>query len=388
MSIEGRRFGRTLALTGLGFWVIIGLVDIFDWGAGKERALMLLVVLGGALWLKSRGGVPQTLTPALKRNLKVAAWLFFLYHLISLGFDLVHPHLLDMSTDTLAAGQAILHGQNPYLLPINPKPAMDHGAITYDGWKYLPVMALAYLPLGVLGGERGVQVTNFLLNLLVSGLIYLLLKQVRGSQAALVGIVFYLMLPLVVKETYVKGAVDLVPVSLLLAALGLGEKRPMWAGLLVGFSTAAKLFPGVLFMGLCLPGVGRWRYGGAILLGLTPALVYLCLAPQAFVDNAVLFGGQQTMVSTSWLYGLPPLVGKIARLGGALVIAGVFVYIWHYRPPLLDRCFLGLIAIITTLLGSPSGDRNYSLWWIPLAVIILAAQVFYLPGPKPVPAQR
>jgi len=103
------------------------------------------------------------------RAARAPRWLIVLVAVLALGqaaygvARLQHPRLIDMATTTLAAGQTILAGANPYTQPIDRDAAGLGVAAEFQGYKYLPMMAATYLPLGETLGERGVLATNLLL---------------------------------------------------------------------------------------------------------------------------------------------------------------------------------------------------------------------------------
>ncbi len=147
----------------IAFWVVVHLIEIFNWNQGRYRALMLVLVLIATpiLMRLSRGSSSPT-SPALSRVLAVACAAMLCLHLIHFIEFVPKPPLFDIATTTVSAGEAMLSGKNPYQLPINPHPEMPQDSLNYNGYKYLPMMAVTYLPLGAVLGKRGILVTNLL----------------------------------------------------------------------------------------------------------------------------------------------------------------------------------------------------------------------------------
>ena len=240
------------------------------------------------------------------------------------------------------------------------------------------MMAAIYLP-GSIWGQRGLLVTNLLLDLVTVALVFQLSAQIGGRSAGWFAALLYVMLPLVQIEIFSKGTTDLAATVPLLSALLYLETRPSWSGFFVGLSVSTKLFPGALFIPCCLPASQKGWYAAGIGLGLVPTLVFLTLSPQALIDNTVLFNFHRPTDSTSWLYIMPPKVRLIATVVVAVALIGVAVYVWYKHPTIGDRCGLGVACLLGVLLVGPSNHRNYQLWWLPLFAIILGTAAFRYP---------
>jgi len=179
----------------IAFWVVVHLIEIFNWNQGRYRALMLVLVLIATpiLMRLSRGSSSPT-SPALSRVLAVACAAMLCLHLIHFIEFVPKPPLFDIATTTVSAGEAMLSGKNPYQLPINPHPEMPQDSLNYNGYKYLPMMAVTYLPLGAVLGKRGILVTNLLLDLAVVGLVFRLSCRMGTQNSGLFAAFLYLML--------------------------------------------------------------------------------------------------------------------------------------------------------------------------------------------------
>ncbi|MDE2228884.1 MAG: hypothetical protein KGL11_07590 [Alphaproteobacteria bacterium] len=351
------------------FWLAVGLVQIFNWDeAGPWKALALLALLATVpviLLALRRPGPDAKPGRALIALVVVLAVLELGYGVVRL----VHPRLIDMATTTFAAGHAMLAGQNPYTLPIDPEIGSAFG-----GYKYLPVMPAVYLPLGLLLGPRGVLVTNMLLQGATAALMLNLGRRAGSRQTGLVAVALYLSLPLVAQQIFAKGATDLAAVVPLLLAFTAFGRSDFLSGLCAGFSIAAKLFPGAAFVPCLLPpgNAARLRYGLGVAVGLLPILPYALAAPHALYDNIVLFNVVRLPDSTSWLAFAPAGTTVAARSIFAALALAVAVHVWRRPPDLAARCALAAALTLAAILAAPTAHHNYQLWWLPFYALALA----------------
>jgi hypothetical protein len=357
-------------LVAAAFWLAVGLVQIFNWNeAGPWKALAMLALLAAvpAMLRTLRHPVTDANPP---RVIVVLVLVLAAAELIYGAARLVHPRLIDMATTTLAAGHAMLAGQNPYTLPIDPELS---GA--FGGYKYLPLMPAIYLPLGLALGARGVLVTNLLLQA-ASVVLMLRLGQRSGLRATgVIAAALYLSLPLVAQQLFAKGTTDLVAVVPLLVAFLAFARSDFLSGLCVGVSIAAKLFPGVAFAPCLLPpGKGaRLRYGLGVAVGLLPILPYALAAPGAFYDNIILFNAIRPPDSTSWLAFAPEGAAVAARSIVVALALAVTVHVWRHAPDLAARCALAAALTLAVILAAPTAHHNYQLWWLPFYALALGA---------------
>ena len=352
------------------FWLAVGLVQIFNWDeTGPWKALVLLALLAYASIMLRALREPHAKTPAPRALIALVAALAAI-ELVYGGVRLIHPRLIDMATTTLVAGHAMLAGQNPYTLPIDP----EIGA-AFAGYKYLPVMPAVYLPLGLALGARGVLVTNFLLQAATVALMLCLGRRAGGYRAGFVATALYLSLPLVAQQLFAKGTTDLAAIVPLLLAFVTFGRRDFLSGLCVGLSVAAKLFPGVVFAPCLLPTStgARVRYGLGILCGMLPILPYALAAPGAFYDNIILFNAIRQPDSTSWLAFAPDGAALVARSIFVALAFAVAVYVWRRAPDLTARCALAAALTVAVILASPTAHHNYQLWWLPFYALALGA---------------
>src|SRR5262249_54637271 len=132
------------------FWIATLLIERLDWNAGLYKSLAMLAALSALVALTRGIGNPRPagaalpeLPPAIAVSLLLAGQVAFAL------WQAWDPHLIDIPGTTLEAGRALLAGQNPYTAPIDPgEPEI------FRGFKYSPLMAVAYLPLGIPFGEH------------------------------------------------------------------------------------------------------------------------------------------------------------------------------------------------------------------------------------------
>jgi hypothetical protein len=358
------------------FWLAVALIQKFNWGLGVEKALVLAVLLlatPGVVALAERRRPARDSTAP--RSLVVAIALLLVAQTAYAVKELRHPSLIDAATTTLAAGEVLRGGASPYATALDPAAIALAGDQRFGGYKYLPVTIAAYLPLGAPFGQRGIVLTNLLLQGATAWLIFRLALRMAGASAAWLALLFYLSLPLVPFQLFAKGATDLAAVLPLLAALLLLERRPGLAGLCLGLSFAAKPLPAALLLPCCLPGErpGRLAYATGIAAGLLPVLPFLIWSPVALLDNVVLFNLLRPADSTSWLSAVPPLAATLAHAALALLYVGVAAYAWLRPPTLLRRTGAAVVLMLAAILAAPAAHHNYQLWWLPLAVPLLAA---------------
>lgn len=306
------------------------------------------------------------------------------------GIQMKKARIIDVGTTTLDAGAVMAKGGNPYSVEIDAQApvliASTHGALDparFAGYKYLPVMAAAYMPLGLPFGARGLIATNLLLAALALLAIHRLAREAASEEGARWAVLFFACLPLPMFQLYAKGVTDLVPVIPAILALSLIDRRPGAAGVLMGLSTAAKLMPALLLIPLLLPAgaSARWRYLLGGLVGLIPILPYAFGAPQGFADNILFFNLVRPVDETSWLYGQPDWLRHVMQIGFAVswLAAGVHVLLRPVGP--LARCAAACLAIQGMLLAGQAMHQNYMLWWLPFfAVLVGQGRAFALPG--------
>lgn len=321
--------------------------------------------------------------PIASTFLKGAVALFAVAQTVFAIVRTVKPKVLDIATTTAAAIVALVHGGNPYALPIDPLAGGIGGAAAaYHGYKYLPAMMLTYAPLALAMGVRGMVITNMLLQGATAACIGALAMR-GGKIAALLGALLYLSLPFAAHQVFTRGINDLGAVLPLMIAILLLERRPTAAGLCVGFSIAAKLMPGLAVLPCLIPARGaRARFAAGVALGLTPILPFVLASPGAFADNILLFNLMRPVDDTSWLVLLPGWMPLAARTISAMALVGLYAAIWR-RPPGLDgRTAAAALAILLVFAVGPDMHHNYYFWFIPFfATLAARAAVGAIPAP-------
>jgi len=359
------------------FWLAVGLLQKFNWHLGVWKALVLAALLGAVPLVVAqaqRGSGALTGGPA-PHLLKAAVVALLLLHTGYAVAKLRHPSLIDAALITIAEGQDLRAGDNPYASQRDAEAAAGTHDTRFAGYKYLPLTLAAYLPLGGALGPRGIVLSNLLLQFAVVALIFRLGAALASASAGWLAMVLYLSLPLVPFQLFAKGVLDLVAVVPLLAALLLVERKPALSGLFLGLSLAAKLLPGALLLPCALPRRRRDRvlYAAGIAVGLLPVVPFALWGPAAFLDNIVLFNLVRPADSTSWLFAFPAARPVAAAAMAALYLAAL-VLAW-LRPPatLAARSGMAVALILASLLTAPAVHHNYQLWWLPLACALLAA---------------
>ena len=349
----------------------------FDWDHGRERAALVLAGLLAVPFLVHLGR--RRSSPPVARS---ATWLLVCCCALLLARDAAvflltpdGPEPVDIAETTLAAARAMAEGHNPYLAAIDPHPdLLPERWREFAGFKYLPLMPVVYMPLGLPFGIRGLYATNLLLHACAAFLVFALGARLGSRETGWFAAILVLLVPFATFELLRQGATDLAALVPLLLALLLGERRPLAAGLLVGLSISTKLLPGALFFAVCLPVRNDQRlvYALGAALGLLPALAFLAAAPEPFVSNIVLFNALRPVDSTSWLYWAPSAARPLAMGALAIGLLGAAGWAWSRRRDLLGRVALAASCIAATLLLAPVCHRNYLLWWMPFMALLSA----------------
>jgi len=290
-------------------------------------------------------------------------------------------------TDVLALYYAedLNQGKVPYLDQPVEYPVLT-GA--FMGVLGLPVHAIAADRPGTNEGEWFYEVNAVVLGLIAVGSVVLLLRlrRRRPWDVALFAVAPALLLTATVNW-------DLLAVGFAVAGLYAWSRRyPALAGLLLGLGTAAKLWPGFLFIPLLLLGLRAGRFREAFTAGLVGVLSWLAVnLPVLFANKASwlrFFDLNQTRPvdwGTLWYIGnrvpgIGPLPGfswlsvhvsalntvTYALFGLACVGLAMLVFLAPRRPRLGQLAFLVVAAF---LVFSKVWSQQYVLWLLPLAVL-------------------
>jgi hypothetical protein len=357
-----------------GLWAILLVFQFFNFFHGDIRAIAAIgaMALAGSVFLAGDRAMRGAATLLLGRFIKPVLIGLALYQLGYCVIRAIHPHLNDIGGTTVEAAELLVQGANPYTAAIDVNALANDGP-AYGGYKYLPVMALAYAPLAVPFGARGLLATNLVLQYLTAWLIG---RGAGGGRRGMIAAALYLAIPFVAAQIY-RGSTDLVPVTLMLAGMLLQPKHPFLSGLATGLSLSAKLFPAGAVLPCLLPATWRartWTLLGGV-VGLLPAAFYYLRAPAPFVANIITFNGIRPPDLSSWLYDAPAETITIARFGFAAVWLLASLYLLRLKTLALTyRAATGALLILAALLAGPAIHQNYHLWWIPLALVALVAQ--------------
>ena len=289
------------------------------------------------------------------------------------------PRLIDVARTTLNSAKAIANGQNPYAIAIDiNSEKLGSVSAKYTGFKYMPLMALTFIPL-VSMDESGLILTNLIIYIAVSFLIYLLTYQISFSHVvSLFALLLYLSIGLIPSEIFEAGVTDLSAVLYLLIGLVCFTLNPLVSGIFIGFSVSTKLLPGILVVSFCLPEKKRLSYFWGLTIGLAPVFYFLIYSPKAFVENIFIFNITRATDTTSWLHYFPTEVGIMTKFLGLIMVTGLSVMPFVGKPSLLLRCEFIVISILSILLGSPINHRNYQIWWMPILAIVFSIEAFRL----------
>ena len=354
-------------------WLLIFGFHELPWGHGAIRAVLLIGIAALAILCVRAPPMMEGSEP--RRWIAGVVIVVLLAHAGYFVARLNCTHdgepLPDIAGTTLAAVQTAARGENPYTAPIDEVARHEVGP-AFGGYKYLPVMPLVYGPLGLMLGNVGMLLTNLLLDFTTAALIFVAAHRDGGRAAGLIAAAVYLSLPLVFGVVYAKFVTDLLPVSLLLGCLLAGERRPLLAGLLLGLSVSSKPLPGLAALPACIPLRGRGSFGLGFAVGLLPTLVAWFSAPRAFIDNIVLFNAVRPLDWSSWMWGLPPQVSDVSRVGFGLVWLVLAIFAMRYATRVTTRSGLVVLLLVPVMLGGPAVHQNYILWLIPFLCVALA----------------
>lgn len=275
---------------------------------------------------------------------------------------------------------------------------------------YFPWIGLSGWLSDTVGGrfDGWVQLPAVLSDAALAWLVALLLRM-RGApdRAVLGGVALVAFGPSFLLTSGYHGQIDSTAILPAVAALYVwergGERRALWAGLLIGAGGAVKIVP--LAMALPLLVCARSRREAAWLAGGAGAVVVLALAPFLLADPGGTFdslrnrgfpglGGISLMLNpdltdaalrgttpqntaiTEWLNHHGWLVPVVALLGVAALL-------WRRRPPPLDGAVV--VWLVMMALGV-NFALQYAVWGLPLLIaagrlrFALALQVALVPA--------
>ncbi len=280
------------------------------------------------------------------------------------------------------AAHEVATGHDPY------QARMSHGELMgrvpglpdYEAFfPYLPAMALFGLP-STTAMPRGIgdaRVWFFLVTALVVAMA--LWRLPVGQRRRLRAVQVMLVLPWAAL-TIATGGDDLPIIALLLLAVVLtAQKRPLWAGLVLGLVSAMKFtaWPLALFLLLAARDRDERKRPGIMAAGLLSVSVPLVLItlvanPRTFVANVVLFPLGLSGVSSPAGSALPghivvSLIPSVHRIFPLLcAVIGVSYLVWWIRSHRPDSvvavCRLAGWALLIAILLAPATRVGYLMY--------------------------
>eukprot|EP01037_Dinobryon_pediforme_P005694 gene5695-5756_t len=292
--------------------------------------------------------------------------------------------LSDVATTTVDAVHLLWHGANPWAAQIDAYGAINGHGAAYGGYKYLPLMIVAYLPFVLPFGANAVLWVDAAIVAALAALVWMLARRdAQGLPQAgmgLIAIAVLLATPELAETSLAMGYNDALGMALVLAAMVCWRRSARLAGLLIGFSLSCKLMPGLVAMTLLFPAQ-RWKpYMLGLLAGLLPDLVALAWAPLPFVRNVLLFNFVRLPDSTSWRMLAPGWVGRVASLAALAFWLGssLLVLVAHRLPAVADlarldrRMMLFVVAVLLLIITGSTAHDDYMIWWMPAALALFA----------------
>jgi uncharacterized membrane protein len=290
-------------------------------------------------------------------------------------------------TDVLALyyAEGLSEGQTPYA-----DHAVEYPVLTgaFMGLLGLPVHSLAVHNPGINAGEW-----FYLLNALVLSLIavasvaaMLRMRQRRPWDIAMFAVAPALLLTATVNW-------DLLAVGFAVFGMYAWSRRnPVLAGILLGLGTAAKLWPGFLFIPLALLGLRARKFGAAVTAGAVGVATWLLinvpvavLYPESWKRFFDLNSTRPIDWGTLWYIGNhTPRIGTIpgfsylsqhistlnsltyALFGLGCLGIGILIFMAPRRPRFGQVAFL---VVACFLVFSKVWSQQYVLWLLPLAVL-------------------
>lgn len=270
----------------------------------------------------------------------------------------------DIARNTLAAGDHLVDGRNPYaeraqlLQPMVGSPGIEMAngkvwlyGIPYDyGYPYFPVMFLAYVPFRPLvHGIGGIRFGNAFWTLTaLAGVLVLVRRLVRDGDARALswwaGVAF-LGLPVLGKELLEYAVTDVLIAAISIwAFIALDAKRDLLSGLLFGLAQGCKLFPGPFLLLPALLWLGKSRRSlrvsiGFIVMTVATVVPWIAWDWRRFLSSTILFylTRHQEGDDTALYYFLPPSFQTFhLALGGALTLLMLLLVLRGDRSDILE----------------------------------------------------
>lgn len=370
-----RRIAWVLVVAILYAGAVVGL-DIFDWGLGHLRALILgmTAVALFQLGIEPAGAVPRLISRAIAVLLLAILAVRAAEAARAYRSDAYRP--IDVATTTLVAMALTEMHTSPYTKVLDPRPETmaRSGFGFFDGYKYGPMNVLLYYPLTRPCGIAGIYLTNFVFYVATAALLVALGRTFFPSgdpTAGLAASLLFVATPFVWRESAVQGVNDGVQAALLLGAILLRVKRrAAFAGVVVGMAMACKMMPAAALLIALLPLPRRLHF--IISTAVTAGLLFMTqfpAAPKEMIANLVLWHVNRVPDSTGLRYFLPSWLAAAWPLlvfGALAVLATRHLARRDVSPAEIVR-FLALFLAVFYL--SSNAHRNYLVWFVPLLAL-------------------
>ncbi|RJX34986.1 MAG: DUF2029 domain-containing protein [Desulfarculus sp.] len=371
-------------------------------------ALAALLMLAGGFYLWALRGLPQGGLGA-----GPLAWLLLLGLGLRLAMFAGPPMLENDHYRFLWDGAVTAQGLNPYRYPPgqaqqDPAAPPELGALARQAPRVLerinyPHLRSLYPPVC----QAAFALAHWLnpwsllawrLVLLAADALSLLLlwRLLRRLGLPLAGLAVYWWNPLLVKEVYNSGHLEVLIFPFLLGALLLAlTGRRVWAAGVLGLALGVKLWPGLLLPLLLRPLLARpARLAAALVLfgGVSAALLWTLLAAGLDEESGlVAYAGRWQMNDSAfmllsaglgWLLGLAGAAGwgpALARgLTAAAVLAWALWLAWRDEAGPADLPRRALLLVAGLFLLSPTQFPWYYLWLLPLLALWPLAPLLWL----------
>jgi hypothetical protein len=298
-------------------------------------------------------------------------------HLFRVG---LHVDMNDIGGTTDQAARMLFIGHlNPYREPI----AAIGNDPAYFGYKYGPMMIIAYALAGVLPNGAGVKITNAIyLAVIVATVTYVASRvpddgdqrNKRGMPAAGALAAAMVLLPeRLYYEAFNQGAPDVLPSMLVLLSVAFVARRQwLGAGLCAGLSFSVKFSPATFLIVLFVRRRVPRRLVLGLCLGLLPFVPFLLWDAPALGRNVFLFHSFKSYDSTSLYSVTPSELHRLFPLFQALAVA-VAVFAGFRRaiePRLLMVTFTLLLVCIEVSYREIHG--NHLVWFVGPTAICFA----------------
>lgn len=114
---------------------------------------------------------------------------------------------------------------------------------------------------------------------------------------------------------------------------------------------------------------------GSALVFLLPALL---ASPEEVIGNLVLFNFERVMDSTSVLFELPLVAGRVAFAVATVLALAIPIYweLWKKPKGVAATAWVTAASMVAFLAGSKILHRNFMLWLMPLFAVLLASTLF------------